>query len=108
MAEIQELSIPPEGLYNSFGELFSACQRHAKMAGYAFSNGSSNKRYGRCIKYINCKQYGDLPKKNSGAAGSRKRLRSSFKTDTAFPPSYNNLLIKINRMQGVTQGTRKT
>ncbi|KAI1004030.1 hypothetical protein K3495_g4180 [Podosphaera aphanis] len=80
MAEIKKLSIPSEGIFESFAELFSACQQHAKMAGYAFSVSKSEKRCGRFIKHINCKHYGEVPTKRPGDVSPRKRLRSSFKT----------------------------
>jgi hypothetical protein len=52
------LSLPPEGSFDSFELLLTACQRHAKAAGYAFATYKSEKRKGRAFKTLICKRGG--------------------------------------------------
>jgi hypothetical protein len=45
-ASITPLSLPPEGIFESFDQLLNACQQHARLAGYAFTTAKSEKRDG--------------------------------------------------------------
>jgi hypothetical protein len=36
-ASIAPLSLPSEGIFDSFDQLYDACQQHARLAGYAFT-----------------------------------------------------------------------
>jgi hypothetical protein len=77
--QITPLSLPPEGIFDSFELLYAACQRHAKAAGYAFVTAKSEKRGGRVIKTLACKRGGiHQPKVNED---HRIRNKSTFKTN---------------------------
>ena len=89
MAEIQSLSLPPEGEFQTFEALLTACQEHAKAAGYAFVKANSEKRSGRYIKTINCKRAGNMCSKVPEDV--RKRHRNSVKTGRFF-----NIEINLN------------
>ncbi|KAI0999517.1 hypothetical protein K3495_g8681 [Podosphaera aphanis] len=65
MAEIQSLSLAPEGEFPKFEAFFSACQEHAKAVGNAFVKANSEKRSGRYIKIINCNRAGNMCSKVS-------------------------------------------
>ena len=80
MANIQPLSLPAEAQYATFEALFSACQQHAREAGYAFIKQKSEKRYGREIRYIACKCSGTGTSKYADNDTLRKRLRTTQKT----------------------------
>jgi hypothetical protein len=46
MDVIVPLSLPPETSFNPFESLYTAAQKHVKLAGYAFVIGKSEKRKG--------------------------------------------------------------
>jgi hypothetical protein len=57
-ASITPLSLPSEGIFDSFDQLYNACQQHARLAGYAFTTAKSEKRDRRVIKTLICKRGG--------------------------------------------------
>jgi hypothetical protein len=57
-ASIALLSLPPKGIFDSFELLYTACQHHARLAGYAFTTAKSKKRQGRVIKTLIYKRGG--------------------------------------------------
>jgi hypothetical protein len=73
------LSLPPERVFESFDQLFNACQQHARLAGYAFTTAKSEKRAGRVIKTLICKRGGKH--KASINEDYRIRNKSSFKSN---------------------------
>lgn len=79
LASITPLSLPPEGIFESFDQLFDTCQQHARLAGYAFTTAKSEKRYGKVIKTLICKRGGKH--KPSIDEDYRIRNRGSFKSN---------------------------
>ncbi|KAI0993711.1 hypothetical protein K3495_g14473 [Podosphaera aphanis] len=80
MANIQPLSLPAEAQNASFEAPFSACQQHAREAGYAFSEQKSEERYGRDISHTACKRSGSRTSKYTDNDTFRKPLRTTQKT----------------------------
>jgi hypothetical protein len=74
------LSLPPEGVFDSFEALESVCQAHAKSAGYAFTTHKSERRKGRWIKTLICKRGREYRSHNKEFdEDSRLRARETFK-----------------------------
>jgi hypothetical protein len=78
-ASITPLSLPPEGIFESFDQLLNACQQYARLAGYAFTTAKSEKRHGKVIKTLICKRGGKH--KPSIDEDYRIRNRGSFKSN---------------------------
>lgn len=77
------LSLPTEGEYGSFDELYSAAQDHAKAAGYAFVKGHFEvMNGGRERRLLVCDRYGKHRTKVTEA--TRQRRGTSNKTDCKF------------------------
>jgi hypothetical protein len=78
-ASITPLSLPSEGIFASFNQLFNTCQQHARLGGYAFTIAKSEKRDGRVIKTLRCKRGG----RHRATINEDRRIRdkSSFKSD---------------------------
>ena len=92
MANIQPLSLPAEAQYATFEALFSACQQHAREAGYAFIKQKSEKRYRREIRYVACKCSETGTSKYADNDTLRKRLRTTQK-----PGTLRKLFVKLNQ-----------
>jgi hypothetical protein len=78
-ASITLLSLPPEGIFETFDQLLDACQQHARLAGYAFTTAKSEKRHGKVIKTLICKRGGKH--KPSIDEDYRIRNKGSFKSN---------------------------
>jgi hypothetical protein len=78
-ASIAPLSLPSEGIFDSFDQLYDACQQHARLAGYAFTTANSEKRDGRVIKTLICKRGGRH--RSTINEDYRIRNKSSFKSN---------------------------
>jgi len=46
------LSLPSEGIFDTFKLLYDHCQEHAKLASYAFVIGRTDKKYGLLVKTL--------------------------------------------------------
>jgi hypothetical protein len=53
-SNIVSLSLPPEGVFDSFEALDVFTKKYAKSAGYTVIIGKSERRKGRILRYINC------------------------------------------------------
>jgi len=53
-ANIKPLSLPLEGLFDSYEALFNSAQQYAKDALYAFVIGKTDRRKGRIIRILTC------------------------------------------------------
>jgi hypothetical protein len=86
-ASIIPLSLPPQGSFNTFDDLFAHTQQHAKQALYAFIIGHSEKRKGRTIRVLNC-QRGGCKKgaflRSTVNSQHRKREGNTTKTGCLF------------------------
>jgi FAR1 DNA-binding domain len=79
LASITPLSLPSEGIFASFNQLYDTCQRHARLAGYAFAISKSEKREGRVIKILLCKRGGTHQSRVN--EDYRIRNKSTFKSN---------------------------
>jgi hypothetical protein len=79
---ITSLSLPLEGVFDTFDADFRSCQDYAKLAGYSFTIGKSDKKQGRAIKILICKRGGKH--RTSVQDDYRQRKRLSFKTGCQF------------------------
>ena len=74
-SNIVSLSLPPEGVFNTFEALDSFTKEYTKSAGYTVVVGKSEKRNGRVLKFINCKRNG-IEKDLLGENRQRRRENS--------------------------------
>src|SRR6266536_3602496 len=75
------LSLPSEGVFDTFKLSYDHCQEHAKLAGYAFVIGRTDKKYGRLIRTLIYKRGG---KHKDKVGEDRVRDRGSFKAGCQF------------------------
>jgi hypothetical protein len=80
---IEPLSLPPEGVFQSFDALFSSLQEYGILAGCAYITKKSERREGRWIKTIACKRSGkERPRIDNEEY--RQRHRYTFKCECPF------------------------
>ncbi|KAL3421915.1 hypothetical protein PVAG01_06071 [Phlyctema vagabunda] len=77
--DIELLSLPPPGIFDSKQAVIDHIQSHAKKAGYAFSIGKARRRHGRFIYEFVCDRGGRIPSSHV-AEEARIRQRTSKKT----------------------------